>query len=75
MIRIPDNLKGCFWDIDAESTDLEECRDFAVARLFTKGGREGISFALKTFTDEEIKHAARVRRDLNPIVANWLSSY
>ncbi len=48
-------------------------RDYIISRLYTRGGMRGIAFVHETYTDDEVIHAATTRRDLNPIVANYLS--
>jgi|GEM_PF-943231 len=73
ITSLPEHLRPAFWDSDFEHLDLEKNRDFIITRLFTKGGIPGINWAEKTFTADEIRAAARTRRDLNPIVANFLS--
>ncbi len=73
MADIPESLRFCFWDTDIEKLDMEKNSDYIISRLYTRGGIRGIVFVHETYTDDEIIHAAKTRRDLNPIVANYLS--
>ncbi len=73
MANIPENLRLCFWDTDIDRLDMEENKDYIISRLYTKGGMRGIAFVHEAYADDEVIHAAKTRRDLNPIVANYLS--
>ncbi len=67
------SLSSCFWDTDISRLDIEKNKDFIITRLYTKGGMRGINFVHRIYADDDVIHAAKVRRDLNPIVANYLS--
>ncbi len=67
------SLNSCFWDTDISRLDIEKDKDFIITRLYTKGGMRGINFVHHIYADDDVIHAAKVRRDLNPIVANYLS--
>lgn len=71
-IRLPSEFKGAFWDRDFENLDLDEEKDFIIIRLFMHEGFRGMKYAEDTFSREEILHAIKTRRDLNPVVANFL---
>ena len=63
-----------FWDTDLTQLDAECDSDYIIVRLYCKGGIRGIRAAEKYYSKEQISHAAMVRRDLNPIAANYLQS-
>ena len=67
-------LQYAFWDTDYERLNAERDSDYIISRLYCKGGIAGIRAVHRHYTMEQITHAARTRRDLNPIVANYLQS-
>lgn len=73
-VKLPKRFAGSFWDRNIDSLDLDKEKDFVIARLFTHAGFKGISYVEKTFSKEDIIHAIRTRRDLNPIVANFVKN-
>lgn len=73
-IRIPNSFKDAFWDRDFEHLDLDQETDFIIARLITHDGLIGLKYVEDTFSKEDILHAVKTRRDLNPIVANFLQN-
>ena len=71
---IPEKLRVYFWDSDIDKLDPDQNKCFIISRLYTKGGVEGINWINKNYSDQDIIEAAKKRRDLNPIVANYLRS-
>lgn len=72
MAQLPEKFRQCFWDSDFEHLDTRENMAFIISRLYTKGGFPGIFWVDKTYSSQDIIYAAKTRRDLNPIVANYL---
>lgn len=71
---LPEKFRGDFWDTTFEDLDTEYNKDFIIVRLFMHGGTPGVMFVNDTYSLEDIRHAIKTRRDLNPIVANYLST-
>jgi transcriptional regulator with XRE-family HTH domain len=71
-LRLPKRFACCFWDIDMESLTKQNI-PFVVARLYERGGIDGIRFAEQNFTKEEIVNAILSRRDFSPVTANFLA--
>lgn len=69
---LPSSLYPAFWDTDLKALDMEKNKNFIICRLYVKGGMEGMFFAERNYSYYEIREAAKKRRDLNPIVANYL---
>ncbi len=72
MAQIPAKFSTCFWDAKFDELDIRNNSDFIIIRLYTKGGFPGIFWVEKTYSSDDIIHAAKNRRDLDPIVANYL---
>lgn len=72
MAQLPEKFRSCFWDTDFEHLDIVENRAFIISRLYTKGGFPGIFWVDETYSSQDIIYAAKTRRDLDPIVANYL---
>jgi len=71
---IPDSLKGLFWDCKVDELNLEKNCEYIIARLYNFGGVSGRMWAEMYYSPEQIKKAACSRRDLDPIVANYLKN-
>lgn len=72
MHAVPEEFRPYFWDTDFESLDLKKNGPFIISRLYNKGGARGINYVHHTYTDDDIIHAVKTRRDFHPIVANYL---
>ncbi|MCD8014202.1 MAG: hypothetical protein LUG99_13690 [Lachnospiraceae bacterium] len=70
--KVPERFRSCFWDSDFDDLDIEKNKDFIITRLYVKGGLSGIDWVHLHYSDSEIEEAAKKRRALNPIVANYL---
>lgn len=70
--QLPEEFRSCFWDTDFEKLDIQKNKLFIISRLYTKGGFPGIFWVHDTYPDQDVIDAAKIRRDLNPIVANYL---
>jgi len=71
-LHLPKRFAYCFWDVDMESLTKENTA-FAIARLYERGGIDGIRYVEKSFVKEAIIQAALTRRDFSPITANFLA--
>ena len=70
--RVPRWLQYAFWDTDFDKLSVLQDRSYIIARCYTKGGVKAIKWVEENYTLDDISRAARTRRDLNPIVANFL---
>ena len=71
-MTLPSEFRPFFWDTDFDGLDTRRHCNFIIIRLYCKGDMEGIRWVHMNYTDAEVRHAACVRRDMNPIVANYL---
>jgi len=69
---IPESLKAAFWDSNIDELDLEKNSAYIISRLYNYGGVEGRMWVHMRYDDDAIVKAACQRRDLDPIVANYL---
>ena len=69
---MPTELKKYFWDTDFERLDLQENKEYIISRLYCYGDLKAIRWVNNTYSREDIKKVAIKRRDLKPIVANYL---
>lgn len=72
MPQLPEKLRPYFWDTDFDSLDKEINKGYIISRLYTKGRVEGMLWVNRNYTEKDIIYAAKKRRDLTPIVANYL---
>lgn len=72
MSTLPERFRPVFWDTDFDNLDKKKNAAYIISRLYNKGGFPGIFWVHVNYTDEEIIHAAKTRRDFDPIVANYL---
>ena len=71
--HLPEFLRPYFWDTDFDVLDKEEDKMFIIPRLYTKGRWEGFRWVEKNYPDEDIIKATKDSRNLNAIVANYIS--
>lgn len=71
-LHLPRRFAPCFWDIDMTQLTKENTA-FAIARLYERGGIDGLRYVEETFTEKEIVEAALTRRDFSPVTANFLA--
>lgn len=69
---MPTELKKYFWDTDFEKLDLQKNKGYIISRLYCYGDLKAIRWVNNTYSKEDIKNVAIKRRDLRPIVANYL---
>ncbi len=69
---MPTELKKYFWDTDFERLDLQKNKEYIISRLYCYGDLKAIRWVNNTYSREDIKKVAIKRRDLKPIVANYL---
>lgn len=74
MAQLPEKFRSVFWDTNLEDLDLEKNKAFIISRLYNKGGFDGMVFVHKNYSDEDVIETAKSRRDLHPIVANYLKT-
>lgn len=74
MAQLPEIFRACFWDTDFDRLDINNNSDFIISRLYMKGGFPGMFWVETTYSDSSIIHSAKIRRDLDPIVANYLKT-
>ncbi len=72
MNSIPIIFKPFFWDTEFEKLDKNTNAAYIIARLYNRGGFQGIFWVNDNFTEDEIISAIKTRRDFSPIVANYL---
>ena len=70
--KLPEKLRPYFWDTDFDVLDKEKNKLFIISRLYTKGTLVGLKWVEDNYSDRDIIEAAKKRRDLNVIVANYL---
>lgn len=71
-LHLPKRFAYCFWDVDMDELTNENAA-FAIARLYERGGIDGICFVERNFPEKEIVEAALRRRDFSPVTANFLA--
>ena len=64
---------GLFWDTDTEALDMSKNRNYIISRLLNLGGIAGLDWVEGHYSPEEIAEAVRRRRDLHPIVRNFMA--
>ena len=69
---MPGELKKYFWDTKFEELDIKKNKRYIISRLYCYGDLKAIRWVNNTYSREDIKKVAIKRRDLKPIVANYL---
>ena len=69
---MPIDLKKYFWDTNFEQLDIKKNKAYIISRLYCYGDLKAIRWVKCTYSKEDIKEVAKNRRDLKPMVANYL---
>ncbi len=70
---IPAEFEKFFWDTNFKSLDADRNKSVVIPRLFTKGGTRGKMWVERVYSAKEIAEVMKHCRNLNPIVANYVS--
>jgi hypothetical protein len=68
---VPKDLRGFFWDINAESFDPLEHPEYAIGRILELGTETAVAWMRANFTEEQIKKVIREDRRPSPRSANY----
>lgn len=66
-------MRPLFWDTQTEKLDVDEHSDYIIARLLNMGGMPGYLWVEKLFSEEAIRGAVIRRRDMKPVVRNFMA--
>lgn len=69
---MPEELKKYFWNTDFEKLNIQKNKSYIKSRLYCYGDLKAIRWVNNIYSREDIKNVAINRRDLKPIVANYL---
>ncbi|MGH9522667.1 MAG: DUF6922 domain-containing protein [Terriglobales bacterium] len=68
---IPQELRPFFWDVDSDTLDLREHRDYVIARILEFGDDAAVLWMNQTYAGEDIRRVVRQERRLSPKSANF----
>jgi hypothetical protein len=71
MKRLPEFLKGYFWDVDFKKIGLEKNRLYILKRILNYGDEKAVVWMHKNFEESEIKNALSNFRDYSRKSANY----
>ena len=76
MMRIPDDIKLLFWDIDFSKLNASRSPQFIIKRVLDRGNTNNVNWLLKEFKKEDIVKTVSISRDLSQKTANfWADIY
>lgn len=62
-----------FWDTDFDKLDIKENKNYIISRLLNYGDIKELDWIKSNYSKEELKDFAKQSRNLNPLLANYLS--
>lgn len=71
--RMLSEMKPLFWDTRVEALDKERNAPYIISRLLNTGGMRGYIWVVDLFSEQQIVDTVRHRRDLRPIVRNFMA--
>ena len=71
--RMLSEMKPLFWDTRVEVLDKERNAPYIISRLLNMGGMRGYIWVVDLFSEQQIVDTVRHRRDLRPIVRNFMA--
>ena len=73
---VPKELRLFFWDVQADSFNPQEYRDYTISRILELGTEPAVTWMRQTFTEEDIEKVIREERRLSPKSATfWALMY
>lgn len=60
-----------FWDTDMHTLDMDQHKDFIIARVFMHGSLEDYKLVVRRYTPEEIKQALQQYRGLDKLTREF----
>lgn len=73
--ELPPQAETLFWDVDLTQLDPHKHAQFVIVRLLTLGRPEHIRWVLQQYSRQEMIHAIRTSRTLDPKTANFWALY
>lgn len=77
MPRVPEQLKGFFWDVDVKELDIEKHKVYIIERLLDFGSEAAYRWLFATYTDTDImaviRRSKRISRPTALMMANFYS--
>lgn len=73
-MKINENLKPFFWDVNIDTLDREKHKQYIISRMFNFGDDEAIKWVQEEYTDEEIENVARNSRNFTKKSAEFLKN-
>ena len=68
------DMRPLFWDTDPDQLDMKKNSAYIIARLLDMGGMPGYLWVQYLFTKDEIIQAVIQRKDMRPVVRNFMAS-
>ncbi len=73
-MKINENLKPFFWDVNIDTLDREKHKQYIISRMFNFGDDEAIKWVQSEYTDKEIEEVARNSRNFTKKSAEFLKN-
>lgn len=73
FVRMLEAHRALFWDTDTDALDMWQNRAFIISRLLSRGGMPGYLWVTAHYTEDAIVEAVIRRRDMNPIMRNFMA--
>lgn len=67
------DMRPLFWDVQVDALDRHVNAPFIISRLLNMGGMAGYCWVKDLFSEDEIRDAVAHRRDMRPIVRNFMA--
>jgi hypothetical protein len=64
-MRIPDQLKPFFWDVNCGEVSVRGSSRFIMSRLMEHGDELALRFLMRTFNREELRETLRTSRSIS----------
>jgi hypothetical protein len=71
MTKLPENMKPLFWDVDFETLDFDEYKEFIAARILNYGTYEDLRYLFSNIKKEFLIDLVKTSRELDDLTRNF----
>jgi len=71
MTKLPENMTPLFWDVDFETLDFDEYKEFIAARILNYGTYEDLRYLFFFFLKEFLIDLVKTNRELDYLTRNF----
>ena len=65
LVRVPQNVRRFFWDVDVDGISIAESAHFIIGRLMEHGDENAVKFLFKCYSHDELVQVLKKNRAIS----------